>query len=172
MKYKDLDIILQPLENRFRQQFIKDNQEAFRYGATEEFGLRDDHFEEDGEIISRQTIEECLDDKHSHAFRIICNGEYSGGIILNINDITHEGRLEIFFILPALHSRGIGQATWRKVEEMFPKITVWTTCTPRFEKRNIHFYVNCLGFKIILFHSQRQEDDQMLEFRKYICKNG
>ena len=45
MKYKDLDIILQPLENRFRHQFIKDNQEAFRYGATVEFGLRDDLFE-------------------------------------------------------------------------------------------------------------------------------
>ena len=36
-----------------REQFIKDNQEAFKYGALEEFGRRDDHFEEGEEIISR-----------------------------------------------------------------------------------------------------------------------
>ena len=50
-----------PLENADREQFIRDNQEAFNYGALEEFGLRDNHFEDDGQIISRQTIEESLD---------------------------------------------------------------------------------------------------------------
>ena len=42
---------LLPLECSDREQFISDNQEAFNYGAMEEFGLRDDHFEEDGQII-------------------------------------------------------------------------------------------------------------------------
>ncbi len=50
-------ITLTPLEAEDREQFILDNQEAFNYGALEEFGLRDDHFEEEGEIISRETIE-------------------------------------------------------------------------------------------------------------------
>ena len=36
-----------PLEYSDREQFILDNQEAFNYGAMEEFGLRDDHFEEE-----------------------------------------------------------------------------------------------------------------------------
>ena len=40
-----------------RKQFILDNQEAFNYGALEEFGRRDDHFEENEQIISRETIE-------------------------------------------------------------------------------------------------------------------
>ena len=48
---------LEPLKADNKERFILDNQEAFRYGATEEFGMRDDHFEEDGEIISRATIE-------------------------------------------------------------------------------------------------------------------
>ena len=39
---------LLPLEESDREQFIADNQEAFNYGAMEEFGLRDNHFEEDG----------------------------------------------------------------------------------------------------------------------------
>ena len=43
---------LHPLECSDREQFISDNQEAFNYGAMEEFGLRDNHFEEEGQIIS------------------------------------------------------------------------------------------------------------------------
>ena len=35
------------LEASDKEQFIKDNQEAFNYGALEEFGTRDNHFEED-----------------------------------------------------------------------------------------------------------------------------
>ena len=50
-------IRLVPLERDDREQFILDNQEAFNYGALEEFGMRDDHLEEDGQIISRETME-------------------------------------------------------------------------------------------------------------------
>lgn len=53
---------LRPLEHSDREQFVLDNQEAFNYGALEEFGLRDNHFEEDGQIISRETIEQSIDD--------------------------------------------------------------------------------------------------------------
>ena len=49
-------VTLAPLEAGDREQFILDNQESFKYGAVEEFGLRDDHFEEDGEIIPRATM--------------------------------------------------------------------------------------------------------------------
>ena len=49
-------ITLYPLQDYDREQFIKDNQEALNYGALEEFGRRDDHFEEDEQIISRETI--------------------------------------------------------------------------------------------------------------------
>ncbi len=43
-------VTLVPLEDADRNQFVLDNQEAFKYGATEEFGMRDNHFEEEGEI--------------------------------------------------------------------------------------------------------------------------
>ena len=42
-----LNIILSPLEKDDREQFITDNQKAFKFGATEEFGMRDNHFEEE-----------------------------------------------------------------------------------------------------------------------------
>ena len=53
---KNTKVTLAPLEAGDREQFILDNQESFKYGAVEEFGLRDDHFDEDGEIISRATM--------------------------------------------------------------------------------------------------------------------
>lgn len=46
---------------------------------------------------------------------------------------------------------GIGQAAWRAVERLHPEVRVWETCTPYFETRNIHFYVNRLGFHIVEF---------------------
>lgn len=46
-------ILLQPAD---REQFIKDNQWAFRYGALAEFGKRNDQFEEGDEIIARQIL--------------------------------------------------------------------------------------------------------------------
>ena len=45
---KNAKVTLAPLEADDREQFILDNQESFKYGAAEEFGLRYDHFEEDG----------------------------------------------------------------------------------------------------------------------------
>ena len=98
------EIKLIPLQPDDREQFILDNQKAFSYGALEEFRLRDNHFEEDGEIISRQTIEQSID--CGTAYRIVCNGEKLGGVILKING--DYGELEILFVSPKSHSKGIG----------------------------------------------------------------
>ena len=76
--------------------------------------------------------------------------------------------------------QGIGQAAWKAVEAMHPEIKVWKTCTPYFEKRNIHFYVNRCGFHIVEFWNNHfhgpaipeeevgnwHEDDEMFLFRK------
>lgn len=77
-----INVKLAPLKEYDKNQFILDNQEAFRYGAMEEFGLRDDHFEEDGEIISRATIEESI--QGGQAFRIIFDDKVVGGLVLRI----------------------------------------------------------------------------------------
>ena len=53
-----MKVTLELLKENDRDQFIKDNQRAFKYGALKEFGERDNHFEEEGEIISRKTLSE------------------------------------------------------------------------------------------------------------------
>ena len=75
-------ITLEPLKTEDREQFIKDNQEAFNYGALEEFGRRDNHFEEDDQIISRDTIIKSIEG--GDAYRIMQDGEAVGGLIIKV----------------------------------------------------------------------------------------
>ena len=154
-------VTLAPLEPDDKEQFILDNQEAFKYGATEEFGMRDDHFEEDGEIISRETIEQSING--GEAYRIIVDGKKVGGLVLHIEG--DHGELELLFVSPKAHSKGIGYAAWCAVEQLHPEVKVWETVTPYFEMRNIHFYVNKCGFHIVEF---MWKDEEMFRFEKVI----
>ncbi len=148
------EVKLVPLSPGDREQFITDNQEAFNYGALEEFGLRDDHFEEDGQIISRETIEQSIDG--GEAYRIMQGGKPVGGIIIRVDGDM--GDLDILFVSPKAHSKGIGYAAWCEAEKLHPEVKVWETVTPYFEKRNIHFYVNRCGFHIVEFYNSHHPD--------------
>ena len=150
------DITLTLLTDDDREQFILDNQRAFKYGALEEFGERDSHFEEDGEIISRRTIENSID--NGVAYRIRENGRIVGGLVLTIDRKTRHNHRDLLFVDPAAHSKGVGTAAWKEVERLYPETEVWETCTPYFETRNIHFYVNKCGFHIVEFFNSRHPD--------------
>ena len=148
---KNTKVTLTPLTSDDREQFILDNQWALKYGAMMEFGKRDDHIDDDGEIISRKTIETCIDEPSNVAYRITLDGKNVGGVILKIDETTQHNHLEILFVKPEEHTKGIGYGAWQAVESLYPETKVWETCTPYFEKRNIHFYVNKCGFHIDQF---------------------
>lgn len=148
------DITLASLTSDDREQFILDNQEAFNYGALEEFGRRDEHFEEDGEIISRSTIEQSIDS--GEAYRIMHGNEKVGGVVIKVDG--DRGDLELLFVSPKSHSKGIGYAAWCAIEKLHSEVKVWETVTPYFEKRNIHFYVNRCGFHIVEFFNSHHPD--------------
>ena len=148
------EIILTPLAPDDREQFISDNQEAFNYGALEEFGRRDDHFEEEGEIISRETIQRSIDE--GEAYRIMQDGQPVGGVVIRVEGV--QGDLELLFVSPKVHSRGIGYTAWCEIEKLHPEVKVWETVIPYFERRNIHFYVNRCGFHIVEFFNSHHPD--------------
>ncbi len=160
---KNTRVTLVPMKADDREQFILDNQEAFRYGALEEFGLRDDHVGEDGEIISRKTIERCMDESDHETYRIMHDGRKVGGVILSIDKKTHHNHLELFFVSPNEHSKGIGFAAWQAIEALHPETEVWETCTPYFEKRNLHFYINKCGFHTVEFFCQYHVSPESLQ---------
>jgi len=143
-------VTLEILKENDREQFIRDNQEAFRYGALEEFGFRDNHFEEGREIISRDTVEKSIDS--GTAYRIFSDGRIVGGAVVKVEG--NAGDLDLLFISPGEHTKGIGQKAWQLIEEMYPMVSRWETITPYFETRNIHFYVNKCGFKIVEFFNK------------------
>ncbi len=160
---KNTRVTLVPMKADDREQFILDNQEAFRYGALEEFGLRDDHVGEDGEIISRKTIERCMGESDHETYRIMHDGRKVGGVILSIDKKTHHNHLELFFVSPNEHSKGIGFAAWQAIEALHPETEVWETCTPYFEKRNLHFYINKCGFRAVEFFCQHHVSPESLQ---------
>ncbi|WP_242826762.1 GNAT family N-acetyltransferase [Butyrivibrio sp. NC3005] len=154
-----MEVKLEKLLPNDREQFILDNQEAFNFGALEEFGQRDNHFEEDEQIISRDTIEQSIDS--GEAYRIMLEGKKVGGVIVRVEDEKRD--LEILFTSPKVHSKGIGYAAWCEIEKLYPKVKVWETVTPYFETRNIHFYVNRCGFHIVEFYNRFHKDPKEIE---------
>ena len=145
---KNTKVTLLPLTEDDREQFILDNQWSFKHGALMEFGERDNHIDDDGEIISRKTIERSIDDPQNETYRIVVDGKKVGGVILKIDKETNINELEILFTSPDEHSKVIGYGTWLAIEELHPETKIWKTCTPYFDKRNIHFYINKCGFQI------------------------
>ena len=158
---KSTKVTLVPLTDEDREQFILDNQYAFKYGAMEEFGERDDHIDDDGEIISRRTIEHSIDEPGNETYRIVLDDRKVGGVVLKIDKETNHNHLELFFVSPDEHSTGIGYGAWQAVEGLHPETKVWGTCTPYFEKRNIHFYVNKCGFHIVEFYNEFNQDPNL-----------
>ena len=168
-----MDIRLELLKQEDEEQFIKDNQSAFNFGAEQYFNkeeLEQQH-EEEGQIISRETIINSIHQEGSLTYRIFDGDQKVGGIIINLKD--NFGELEIFFVIPSSESKGVGQAAWKEVERLHPEIKIWETVTPYFEQRNIYFYVNKLGFHIVEFYTKFLKDkdmpegmDGMFRFRK------
>lgn len=158
MKKTNPQIWLAPLTAEDREQFILDNQYAFRFGAMEEFGRRDDHFEEDGEIISRKTIENSIDG--GTAYRILVDEKPVGGLVVKIDVATQHNHLDLLFVDPCAHSKGIGFAAWQALERLYPETKVWETCTPYFETRNVHFYINKCGFHAVEYFNHFHPDPQ------------
>ena len=70
---------------------------------------------DDGEIISRATIEKSIDNPKSETYRIVLDGEKVGGLILTIDNEMHHNHLDILFVLPEAHSKGIGYGAWQRL---------------------------------------------------------
>ncbi len=80
------EVILVPLQPDDREQFILDNQWAFKYGAQQEFGMRDERCEEGEEVISRKTIENSIDGENAETYRIVLDGQKVGEHKVRLRD--------------------------------------------------------------------------------------
>ena len=150
-----MEIKILPLEKEEFIQYKKEMQEAFQAGAIAELG------EMTEEMLKEQDIDQSLLTKGAVAYKAVTGTEMVGGAIVVIDEVTHYNHLEFLYVKNGMQGRGIGKAIWDKLEKIHPYTLMWETYTPYFEKRNIHFYINCLGFHAVeFFHPGHKEADQ------------
>ncbi|GEO83361.1 MULTISPECIES: N-acetyltransferase [Alphaproteobacteria] len=133
--------------------FKKELQEAFALAVVEEYGEL-----QNGPIPSDEDLDKSINAPGAVALRILRDGKKVGGAVVTINQETLQNTLDLFFLKVGEHGHGLGYEAWRAIEARYPQTVTWQTHTPYFEKRNIHFYVNKCGFKIIAFHHTRHPD--------------
>ena len=159
------------LRNEDINKFKKLMQESFQYGYELVYG------NDKVQVLPEKDIDENLNNPDSAAYEMIDNDEIVGGVIVTINSKTNHNHLDFLFVKVGVQSKGIGQIIWKKIEKLYPDTKVWETCTPYFDKRNIHFDVKKLKFHIVEYFNEKhpdinrpldcyEEDDGMFKFEK------
>mgnify|MGYP003518274616 CR=1 FL=1 len=132
--------------------FKQDIQEAFQKGFEDVYG------ETEGIILPEKDIDRSLNAVGSVAYKAVLDDEMVGGAVVVIDDKKQHNHLDLLYVKYGIQTEGIGFAIWNAVEKLHPDTKVWETCTPYFEKRNIHFYVNKCGFHIVEFLNEHNPD--------------
>ena len=147
--------------------FKKDMQEAFQKGFEDVYGKTE------GTILPEKDIDNSLNTKGALAYKAVVDEEIVGGAIVVINEETQHNELHFLYVKYGVQTRGIGKMIWDEIEMLHPDTIVWETCTPCFEKRNIHFYVNKCKFHIVEYIREIDEEgfigdggDGMFTFQK------
>ena len=143
------DFQLTRLNDAELPEFKREMQRAFQLGYEAEFGPCDKP------VLPERDIDLSLNAEGAIAYAARIGDAMAGGAVVKINRRTRCNELELLFVKAGTQSRGIGQKIWNAIERLHPDTVEWETFTPYFEKRNIHFYVNCCGFHIVEFFNPR-----------------
>ncbi len=151
--------------------YKREMQIAFQLGAEEGLGPCDE------EILPENHIDRSLSTDGAIAYEALCDGQRVGGAIVIIDSESQKNFLDFLYVKNGVQSKGFGQKIWQAIEALHPETAVWETCTPYFDRRNLHFYINCCGFKAVEFynprhldphHSSLDEDDCFFRFEKHM----
>ena len=160
---------LELMKNEDLAKFKKDIQEAFQKGFEDVYGPTE------GTILPEEDINQSLNTKGAIAYKAIVDGDFVGGAIVVINSETQHNHLHLLYVKYGIQTKGIGKLIWDEIERLHPETEVWETCTPCFEKRNIHFYVNKCKFHIVEYIRETEQKefigdggDGMFTFQKVL----
>ncbi|MFL0435783.1 GNAT family N-acetyltransferase [Bacillus pumilus] len=146
-------ITLAPVPQDELATFKAELQEAFMKGLQDRFTDAEDPTQM-GPIPSEEDFDHSLTAKESIVRQLVLNAERIGGGVLKMNNETQRNEVDFLYTKANAHGKGLGTKLWEAIEAAFPETKVWVLHTPYFEKRNIHFYVNKCGFKIVEFYHQ------------------
>ena len=153
--------------------FKEEMQEAFQHGF--EAYNKDAEETNQWQVLPDKDFYQSLEAEGAEAYEAFSeDGQRVGGAIITSNGTMGEpmeqraqshaclssaesrqrkivGQLAFLYVKVGVQSKGIGQSIWKAIETMHPEIEVWETCTPYFDRRNIHFYINRCGFHAVEF---------------------
>ncbi|MBR3877786.1 MAG: GNAT family N-acetyltransferase [Bacteroidaceae bacterium] len=149
-----MEITFVKIEKSDYNDFCADVCEIFSFAVIETFGKP----ESGKEIIEHDEILGIISDPECETYAVYADGIKVGGISIKADAATLHNSAELFYIYPEYHGKGLGYQIWQAIERLYPNTKVWRLITPYFEKRNIHFYVNKCGFKIVEFFNKAHTD--------------
>ena len=149
-----MNIIISKMQKDDIPQFKTDIQEAFQKGFEEVYGKTE------GQILPEKDIDESLNTQGAIAYKAVIDGEMVGGAVVVIDENTQHNHLHLLYVKYGVQTKGIGFTLWSEIEKLHPDTKIWETCTPYFERRNIHFYVNKCKFHIVEFQREFAENSE------------
>ena len=155
---------LLPLNLASLEAFKEDMQEAFQKGAMNEFVVPGTV------ILPREDINKSILTRGAFAYRAVDDGKMVGGAIVIINKKTRRNRLDFLYVKYEEQNHGFGKKIWEALERLYPDTKVWETCTPYFEKRNLHFYINRCGFRAVEYVIPSQKDPAISDNMNYFFR--
>lgn len=147
-----MDFKLVEMEDKDIPTFKKEIQEAFQKGFEEVYGSTE------GIILPEADIDQSLNTKGAIAYKALLDNILVGGAVVVINEKTQHNDLHLIYVKHGNQTKGIGKLMWDEIEKLHPNTEVWETCTPYFEKRNIHFYVNKCKFHIVKYLREIEQE--------------
>lgn len=136
--------------------FKADMKAAFRFGATQGMGTDED-------VLPEEDLVRSLYADGAISYIATEEDEILGGAIVVIDHKTQINHLDFLYVKVGIQGKKIGQFIWKEIEKRHPETVVWETCTPYFDKRNIHFYINRCGFHAVEFYNSFHPDPNMKE---------
>ncbi|MBQ6079348.1 MAG: GNAT family N-acetyltransferase [Muribaculaceae bacterium] len=166
--------------------FKEEMQEAFQHGF-QAYNKDDGKDPNQWQVLPDEDFYRSLRAEGAEAYEAVdADGQRVGGAIITIDSSMHEGelmeqreqsqacmssaesrqkktvgQLAFLYVKVGVQSRGIGQAIWKAIETRHPEVELWETCTPYFDRRNIHFYINRCGFHAVEFFNEHHPDPHM-----------
>lgn len=140
------DLTLSPITTaEEKSTFIREVQEAFQLSYEEVFGKYEKT------ILPLEDIEESFAAEGACGYVAEVSHTRVGGAIVAIDEATGFHSLHLLYVCPGVQNAGYGHRIWQAIEAMYPRARLWETHTLCYDKRNIHFYVNRCGFRIVEF---------------------
>ena len=144
-----MSLTLAPLEPSQVPPFKRYAQEAFQRGYEDYFGPTD------CVILPEKDIDQSLETAGAAAYAALSDGQLVGGAIVVIDQARAQGDLHFLFVKRGVQNKGIGKFIWTEIERLHPEVRTWETCTPYFDRRNVHFYVNVCHFAIVEYFNAK-----------------